>query len=159
VLPLTGELAALIERRWQARVLVGADGSTTLSPLVFHREGRPIGDFRKAWATATNAAGLPDLLFHDLRRSAVRTFERSGITQATAMKLTGHKTAAVYRRYAVTSEAGSAGGVIPGAADHRGAARNADRDTAPPRARGGIVSWSTAQIPHRYDGGGSSPPP
>jgi hypothetical protein len=35
----------------------------------------------------------------------VRTLELSGVTQNTAMKLTGHKTASVYRRYAVTSEA------------------------------------------------------
>jgi integrase len=105
LLPLTGELVALVERRWQARAIGDPDGNTTLAPLVFHRSGRSVGDFRKAWATATQAAGVPGLLFHDLRRSAVRTFELSGITQATAMKLTGHRTASVYRRYAVTSEA------------------------------------------------------
>jgi integrase/DNA-binding XRE family transcriptional regulator len=104
VLPLMGELAGLIERRWQARAF-DANGTQKLSPFVFHRAGRPIGDFRKAWATATTTAGLPGLLFHDLRRSAVRTLELSGVTQNTAMKLTGHKTASVYRRYAVTSEA------------------------------------------------------
>jgi integrase len=104
LLPLMGELPALIERRWLARALVGVDGSTSLSPLVFHRDGRAVGDFRRAWSTATTAAGFPGLLFHDLRRSAVRTFELSGITQSTAMRLTGHKTASTYRRYAITSE-------------------------------------------------------
>ena len=48
-LPLVGELAALIERRWAAREIQGAEGAVvTLSPLVFHRAGEPVGDFRKA---------------------------------------------------------------------------------------------------------------
>jgi hypothetical protein len=31
--------------------------------------------------------------------------ERSGLSRSVAMQLTGHKTEAVYRRYAITSEA------------------------------------------------------
>ncbi len=29
-----------------------------LAALVFHHQGEPVGDFRKAWATASIAAGL-----------------------------------------------------------------------------------------------------
>jgi hypothetical protein len=45
------------------------------------------------------------MLLHDLRRSAVRNLERAGLSRSVAMQLTGHKTEAVYRRYAITSEA------------------------------------------------------
>jgi hypothetical protein len=39
-----------------------------------------------------------------LRRSAVRNLDRAGVSRSMAMKLTGHKTENVYRRYAIVAE-------------------------------------------------------
>lgn len=80
-------------------------------PHVFHRKGKPVKSFRKAWDVACVQAGAPGAWFHDLRRTAVRNLERAGISRSVAMKLTGHKTEAVYRRYAIVSEADLAEGV------------------------------------------------
>ncbi len=104
LLPLTPALAAIVERRWQARTVACPDRTTRLADLVFHRVGAPIKAFRAAWASACIAAGVPGVLFHDLRRSAVRNFERAGVTQAVAMKLSGHKTPSIYRRYRIVDE-------------------------------------------------------
>jgi len=74
---------------------------TIVIPHVFHREGRPVRNMYKSWQKACDRVGVPAAWLHDMRRSAVRNLERAGVPQSTAMKLTGHKTASVYRRYAI----------------------------------------------------------
>jgi integrase len=101
--PLIPELRALLERR-QAITRRCERAQARIIAHVFHRYGRPIKSLRRAWMTACRKAGLPGLLPHDLRRSAVRNLERSGVSRSVAMRLTGHKTEAVYRRYAIVAE-------------------------------------------------------
>ncbi len=49
---------------------------------------------------AARDAGHPDLLFHGLRRSAVRNLIRlAGLSEKEAMEISGHRTNAMIRRY------------------------------------------------------------
>jgi len=105
MLPLIGGLSEIIERCWAKRTIQNADGSTALARFVFHQgDGQKLGDHRKAWKAACTAAEMPGLRLHDLRRSAVRNFDNNGVSQAVGMMITGHKTAAVYRRYRIVPE-------------------------------------------------------
>jgi integrase len=103
-LPLEGELAAIIERRKVARQYTRADGTVALSAYVFHRNGEPVGDFRKAWGTARKLASISGRVFHDFRRTAVRNMVRAGVPETVAMAISGHKTRSVFDRYNITSE-------------------------------------------------------
>ncbi len=76
----------------------------TLCTSVFHWGGRPIGKLRRSWQRACAAAGLHGRLLHDFRRTAVRNLIRAGVQQAIAMKITGHKTDSIFRRYLIVDE-------------------------------------------------------
>lgn len=73
-------------------------------PDVFHRTATPIGEFRKSWTSACRAAGCPGRVPHELRRTDIRSMVRARISKHTAMLMSGHKSASVFRRYAIVSE-------------------------------------------------------
>jgi len=100
---LAGDLAELIDRRWELR-LFEKDSNVRVTALVFHRDGRLVGDFKKAWATACRVAGVPDKLFHDLRRTAARNIVRAGVPERVAMAVTGHVTRSMFDPYNIVSE-------------------------------------------------------
>jgi integrase len=103
--PLTTGLRAMLEAQ-RAHVSEIERAKGQIVPWIFvHSDGSRVKDFRYAWAKACRAAGVPGRLVHDFRRTAVRNLERAGVPRSSAMAMTGHKTEAVYRRYAITGSA------------------------------------------------------
>ena len=126
---LRGGLAELIERRKAAKQ-IERDNTIVLSAYIFHLDGEPVGDFRKAWWTACVAAHVGQFicekchqpvsghrcercsadvyylgrLFHDLRRTAVRNAVRAGVQERVAMQMSGHKTRSIFDRYNIVNE-------------------------------------------------------
>jgi integrase len=108
--PLTPELEAIFEDQ--------AAFVRNLEVKVWHRvtewlfpnpEGQMIGAFRKTWLSAVKAAGLDRdakgneqrRYFHGFRRSAVGNLDSNPlVSQEQGMRLIGHKTDAMWRRYA-----------------------------------------------------------
>jgi integrase len=91
---LEGEMRSLLADAKRER-----DENWPDSPWVFSRRGEQIRDMRWAWKEACKRAGVPELKFHDLRRTAVRNMRRDGVPQIVRVKITGHKTDSMERRY------------------------------------------------------------
>ncbi len=104
VWPLTHFLDDLIARRLRARI-VGL-------PYVFHRHGEKIGltGWRGVLTRACKASGR-QIYTHDCRRTAARNLDRAGVPRAVAMKLIGHRTESMYRRYRIVNEEDLSDGV------------------------------------------------
>jgi integrase len=100
--PFTAQIETLLKDQLVEHERLKAAGR--IVPQVFHRDGKPIANSRRAWEAACAAAGCPGQLIHDMRRSAVRIFERAGIPRSAAMAAVGHKTESIYRRYAIVDQ-------------------------------------------------------
>ena len=73
---------------------------------VFTRDdGKPVLDFRKAWDNACERAGVPSLMFHDLRRTGARNLRRLGVSEGVIQKIGGWKTRSVFDRYNIIDTA------------------------------------------------------
>ena len=65
-----------------------------------HRSVRKdVEDGGNGGGAQTVQAGYPNLLFHDLRRTAERNMTKAGMDQAMRMKISGHKTPSMSNRY------------------------------------------------------------
>ncbi len=89
-----------------AELLREATAGKAAEDFVLTREGgKPIKDFRKAWENLTARAGLPNLIVHDLRRSAAKALRAAGVPESVVMAIGGWKPPAMFRRYAIVSTA------------------------------------------------------
>jgi len=108
-----------------------ATGKKGDDDLFTRKDGSPVLDFRGAWQGACVRSGLGQficrncdhvlpgrkcrcgskrkkyigLLFHDLRRTGVRNLRRLGVAESVAMKISGHKTSSIFRRYDIVEMA------------------------------------------------------
>jgi hypothetical protein len=94
--PLYGELRAGFELAYSAR--------DPQCPFVVSWKGHGITEVKTAWKKARERAGVPALLIHDLRRTAVLNMIRAGISEKRAMEISGHKTNSMFKRYDITDE-------------------------------------------------------
>lgn len=116
--PLTPRLRDILQAQTaRTEALQRAEGK--IIPWLFHRDGKPIKSFRRAWLTSCVRAGfgteirsatgklikkVANRIPHDFRRTAIRNLERAGVPRSAAMKMVGHKTQAIYSRYAIADE-------------------------------------------------------
>jgi len=68
---------------------------------VFAYEGHRLMNLKRAWKSACKKANVHGLLFHDMRRSANRNMRDAGLPQPMRMKIMGHKTPSMDRRYGI----------------------------------------------------------
>jgi integrase len=64
-----------------------------------------VRDFRNAWENLCTAAGVPGLLFHDMRRTAARNLRKAGVAEGVIMRVGGWKTRSVFERYNIIDQA------------------------------------------------------
>jgi integrase len=95
--PIYGDM-----RPWLEMVLSRGAVESPKCIWLFSRADKPVKDFKADWKQACEKAGVPGLLFHDLRRTAVRNMIRAGVPEKIAMQISGHKTASMLWRYNIT---------------------------------------------------------
>lgn len=95
----------LLREQYRLKLEIERETGRIIQHVFFYHEGRsrgkPIRDFRKVWAKATKAAGVPDLLVHDLRRVAVKRLLSAGLSTTLCKRFTGHESDSVFDRYAL----------------------------------------------------------
>ena len=98
IIPMTPELTALFRCKYKVRRLH--------EDHVFLGEaGKPLQSTKTAFKAACRRAGIEGFRFHDFRHTALSNMRRAGIDHLTIMKMSGHKTMEVFKRYNSFSEA------------------------------------------------------
>jgi integrase len=89
--PMTSEVFQVFRESWQERRLD--------TQSVFLYKGKPIIGIKTAFKKACHRAGISNFRVHDLRHTASTNLRRAGVDAATAMRIVGHKSEQMHRRY------------------------------------------------------------
>ena len=89
--PMSPEVYRVFTELWQERRLD--------TQRVFLYKGMPMRDVKTAYDKACRRAGITNLRWHDLRHTASTNLTRAGVDATTAMKIVGHKSERMHRRY------------------------------------------------------------
>ena len=89
--PLTADLTAKLKELYKVRYLH--------EPHVFLVNGKSVSSIKTAFKAACRRAKIEGFRFHDFRHTAVTNMRRAGIDHLTIMRITGHKTLEVFKRY------------------------------------------------------------
>ncbi len=90
-IPMTADVRSTLQRLAKIRSLTNNH--------VFTYKGRPLQRISRSFRTALSDAGITDFRFHDLRHCASTNLRRAGVDTATAMKIVGHKSEKMWKRY------------------------------------------------------------
>jgi integrase len=102
--PLGSELLAVLHGQRQRCDQLERELGRIIPWVFFTDEGNRITHYHAAWDAARRAAGMPSKLLYDCRRTRVRNLERAGVPRSAGKALVGHRTDAMYSRYAITDE-------------------------------------------------------
>lgn len=91
MVPMTPDVHAAFSELWKDRRLD--------TNRVFLYKGKPWKNPRTAFAAACRKAGITGLRLHHLRHTAGTNLRRAGVDTMTAMKIVGHKSEQMHRRY------------------------------------------------------------
>ena len=91
VVPMTPTVYQVFTELWQERRLD--------TNRVFLYKEKPIQRIGTAFKGACRRAGIANLRIHDFRHTASTNLRRAGVDTATAMKIVGHKSDRMHRRY------------------------------------------------------------
>jgi integrase len=98
-IPIGRELREVLRR---LPVAVDAQGQRV--PYVFTRNGQRLQSIKRVFMRVRQETGITNTVFHDFRHTATTNLRRAGVDTLTTMKITGHKTMAVFTRYNTIDE-------------------------------------------------------
>ncbi len=99
MIPLVSELRDVLTR-WKDHTLIRYPGC----PWICHYRGSRLKSIpKRTWRTICDRVGIRGKLFHDLRRTAIRNWVRSGVSERVVMEISGHKTREVFDRYDIVN--------------------------------------------------------